>query len=111
MLWVCIVYIHICIYIYEVRKIPPMMVTLMKASATTFYQIFMLHEGDALTEGKTRKTEGTRKQLRKDLATFQKHGGHGRTRKGIRKGLRKLFLSVAEYRYIVVLLSVLTVYD
>ena len=59
-----------CIYIYEVRKIPPMMVTLMKASATTFYQIFMLHEGDALTEGKTRKTEGTRKQLRKDLATF-----------------------------------------
>ena len=31
----------------------------------------MLHEGDALTEGKPRKTEGTRKQLRKDLATCQ----------------------------------------
>ena len=31
----------------------------------------MLHEGDALTEGKPRKTEGARKQLRKDLATFQ----------------------------------------
>ena len=48
-----------------------MMVILMKASATAFYHIFMLHEGDALTEGKPRKTEGTRKQLRKDLATFQ----------------------------------------
>ena len=33
--------------------------------------MFMLHEGDAHTEGKPRKTEGTRKQLRKDLATFQ----------------------------------------
>ena len=33
--------------------------------------MFMLHEGDAHTEGKPRKTEGTRKQLRKDLATFK----------------------------------------
>ena len=60
----------------------------------------MLHEGDAHTEGKPRKTEGTRKQLRKDLATFQNTvvtEGYGSYMEAIRKGLRKLFLSVVEY--------------
>ena len=43
--------------------------------------MFMLHEGDAHTEGKPRKTEGTREATTEGSCNIQKHGGHGRIRK------------------------------
>ena len=64
--------------------------------------MFMLHEGDAHTEGKPRKTEGTRKQLRKDLATFQNTvvtEGYGRVYGRV---YGSCFFSVVEYGYIAV---------
>ena len=65
----------------------------------------MLHEGDAHTEGKPRKTEGTRKQQRKDLATFKNTvvtEGYGSYMEGFHGSCFSVFFSVVEYRYIAV---------